>query len=128
MAINFVAIAILRLILNYEKLCEMSALTLRPSAFKNALGLTQNYTKIELSQQYNRDDHMLNAVEFQAKIQNGLIQIPEEYKQELAEGDDIKVIVLVNKKSSRLIDIIDELTENSIQVDDVLSREEIYNR
>ncbi len=26
---------------------------------------------------------MLNAVEFQAKIQNGLIQIPEEYKQEL---------------------------------------------
>lgn len=70
---------------------------------------------------------MLNAVEFQAKIQNGLIQIPEEYKQELGEGDDIKVIVLVKKKSSRLIDIIDELTENPIQVDDVLNREEIYN-
>lgn len=33
---------------------------------------------------------MLNAIEFQAKIQNGLIQIPEEYKQELGEGDDIK--------------------------------------
>lgn len=71
---------------------------------------------------------MLNAVEFQAKIQNGLIQIPEEYKQELGEGDDIKVIVLVKKKSSRLIDIIDELTENPIQVDGVLNREEIYNR
>lgn len=71
---------------------------------------------------------MLNAVEFQAKIQNGLIQIPEEYKQELGEGDDIKVIVLVKKKSSRLIDIIDELTENPIQVDGVLCREEIYNR
>lgn len=38
---------------------------------------------------------MLNAIEFQAKIQNGLIQIPEEYKQELGEGDEIKVIVLV---------------------------------
>ncbi len=71
---------------------------------------------------------MLNAVEFQAKIQNGLIQIPEEYKQELGEGDDIKVIVLVTKKSSRQRDIIDELTENPIQVDSVLSREEIYNR
>ncbi|MEH2209944.1 hypothetical protein [Nostoc sp.] len=71
---------------------------------------------------------MLNAVEFQAKIQNGLIQIPDEYKQELGEGDDIKVIVLVTKKSSKKRDIIDELTENPVQVDGVLSREEIYNR
>ncbi|MEH2416637.1 hypothetical protein [Nostoc sp.] len=71
---------------------------------------------------------MLNAVEFQAKIQNGLIQIPDEYKQELREGDDIKVIVLVKKKYSKKRDIIDELTENPVQVDGVLSREEIYNR
>ncbi|MEH2259139.1 hypothetical protein [Nostoc sp.] len=70
---------------------------------------------------------MLNAVEFQAKIQNGLIQIPDEYKQELGEGDDIKVIVLVTKKSSKKRDIIDELTENPVQVDGVFSREEIYN-
>ncbi len=71
---------------------------------------------------------MLNAVEFQAKIQNGLIQIPDEYKQELAEGDDIKVIVLVKKKSFPKKDIIDDLTENPVQVNDVLSREEIYSR
>jgi hypothetical protein len=71
---------------------------------------------------------MLNAVEFQAKIQNSLIQIPDEYKQELGEGDDIKVIVLLNKKSSQKKDIIDELTENPIQVNGVLSREGIYNR
>ena len=70
---------------------------------------------------------MLIAVEFQAKIQNGLIQIPDEYKQELGEGDDIKVIVLGKKKSSEKRDIIDELTENLVQVDGVLSREEIYN-
>ena len=75
-----------------------------------------------------REYHMLNAVEFQAKIQNGLIQIPEEYKQELSEGDDIKVIVLIKKKLSGQRDIIDELTENPVQVDSVLSREEIYNR
>ncbi len=71
---------------------------------------------------------MLGAVEFQAKIQNGLIQIPHEYKQQLSEEDDIKVIVLVKKKSSRKRDIIDELTENPLQVDGVLSREEIYSR
>jgi hypothetical protein len=71
---------------------------------------------------------MLNAVEFQAKIQNGLIQIPDEYKQELAEGDDIKVIVLVKKKSFPKKDIIDELTENPVQVNGLLSREEIYSR
>ncbi|MBD0385247.1 MAG: hypothetical protein ICV54_01605 [Nostoc sp. C3-bin3] len=71
---------------------------------------------------------MLNAVEFQAKIQNGLIQIPDEYKQELGEGDDIKVIVLVTKKLLKKRDIVDELTENPVQVDGVFSREEIYNR
>jgi hypothetical protein len=59
---------------------------------------------------------MLGAVEFQARIQNGLIEIPNEYKQELAEGDDIKVIVLVKKKLSPKRDIIDELTENPVQV------------
>ncbi len=71
---------------------------------------------------------MLNAVEFQAKIQNGLIEIPDEYKQELSEGDDIKVIVLVKKKSFPKKDIIDELTENPVQVNGVLTREEIYSR
>ncbi|MBH8566349.1 hypothetical protein I8748_30060 [Nostoc sp. CENA67] len=71
---------------------------------------------------------MFNALEFQAKIQNGLIQIPDEYKQELSEGDDIKVIVLVKKKLLRKKDIIDELTENPVQVNGVLSREEIYSR
>jgi hypothetical protein len=72
-----------------QKPLRYFALTLRPSAFKNALLFTQN-TKIQLYLQYKRDYHMLNAIEFQAKIQNGLIQIPEEYKQELGEGDDIK--------------------------------------
>ncbi|QIR41931.1 hypothetical protein HCG51_35230 (plasmid) [Tolypothrix sp. PCC 7910] len=70
---------------------------------------------------------MLNAVEFQAKIQNGFIQIPDEYKQELGEAEDIQVIVLVKKKISPKKDIIDELTENPVKVNGVLSREEIYN-
>lgn len=71
---------------------------------------------------------MLGAVEFRAKIQNGLIVIPDEYKQELGEGDEIKVIVLVKKTLSRTRDIIDELTDKPVQVDTFLSREEIYRR
>ncbi len=71
---------------------------------------------------------MLNAVEFQAKIKNGLIQIPDEYKQEIGEGDDIKVIVLLKRKPTRKRDIIDELTEKPVQVDGFLKREDIYNR
>lgn len=69
---------------------------------------------------------MFGAVEFQAKIQNGLIHIPDECKQELGEGDEVKVIVLVKKNSFRKRDIIDELTEKPVQVDRFLKREEIY--
>jgi hypothetical protein len=71
---------------------------------------------------------MLAAVEFQTKVQNGLIHVSDEYKQELNEGDDIKVIILVNHKLNRQKDIIDELTENPVPVDGFISREEIYNR
>ena len=71
---------------------------------------------------------MLEAIEFQTKIQNGLILIPDEYKQELGEEDNIKVIVLFEKKSSLKTDIIDELTENPVPVHGVLNREEIYSR
>jgi hypothetical protein len=68
---------------------------------------------------------MLEALEFKTKIQNALIQIPHEYKQELGDGDDIHVIVLVKKKTSPKKDIIDELTEKPVQVNGILSREEI---
>ncbi len=71
---------------------------------------------------------MLNAVDFQAQIQNGFIQISDEYKQELSEGDDIQFIVLGKKKSFSQKDIIDALTENPVPVNGVLSREEIYSR
>lgn len=85
-----------------------------------------NRAKIK-SFRYKREAKMLDAVEFQAKIKNGLIPIPDEYKQELHEGEDIQVIILLKKKSSSQKDIIDELTENPVPVNAVLSREEIYS-
>jgi len=71
---------------------------------------------------------MLEALEFKTRIQNGSIRLPDEYRQEFREGDDIHVIVLIQKKSLPKKDIIDELTENPIQVFGMLSREEIYSR
>ena len=71
---------------------------------------------------------MLSAVEFQARVKNGFIQVPDEYKSELEEGIEIKVIALVKKKLPRQRDIIDELTQNPVKVDKILTREEIYER
>lgn len=71
---------------------------------------------------------MLRCIEFKTKVKNGLIQVPDEYKQELDEAEDIKVIILVNKKLRRQKDIIDELTESPVLVDGFLSCEEVYSK
>jgi len=34
---------------------------------------------------------MLNAVEFKAKIKQGIIEIPEEYQQDLKEDSEVQV-------------------------------------
>jgi hypothetical protein len=69
----------------------------------------------------------MQSIEFQAKIQNGVIQIPEIYKGEL-DGECVKVIVLKQTKQAA-VDIIDELTEHPVEFDwPPLTREEIYDR
>jgi len=40
---------------------------------------------------------MLNAVEFKAKIKQGIIEIPEEYQQDLREDSEVQVIVIGKK-------------------------------
>ncbi|MCZ8190055.1 MAG: hypothetical protein O9326_10060 [Microcystis sp. LE19-338.1B] len=76
---------------------------------------------------------MLNAVEFKAKIKQGIIEIPEEYQQDLTEDSEVQVIVIkqtTTRTNSELKnkEIIDDLTENSVKVSGFLSRDEIYNR
>ncbi len=43
----------------------------------------------------------MQAVEFQAIVKEGKIQIPDEYKQELPDDEQVKVIVLINNKQQR---------------------------
>ncbi|MBA7526743.1 hypothetical protein ES705_18913 [subsurface metagenome] len=69
----------------------------------------------------------MEAIEFKSRIKNGIIQIPEKYKQKI--GNTVKVIVITEKKAKQT-DIIDKLLANPIKSKDFspFSREEIYER
>ena len=69
----------------------------------------------------------MEAIEFKSKIKNGVILIPEKYKQKI--GNTVKVIVITEKKTNRS-DIIDKLLANPIKTKNFspLSREKIYER
>ncbi|MUG96140.1 hypothetical protein F7734_28890 [Scytonema sp. UIC 10036] len=68
------------------------------------------------------------AVEFQANIQNGLVEVPERYRQELENYKNVRVIILVDETQPQ-VDMIDYLLEHPIQVDNQtpLKRDEIYD-
>jgi len=70
------------------------------------------------------------TVEFQARVENGVIVVPEQYKQSLMDGNLVKVIVLQQTQniSRARPDIIDQLTEHPIKVDGFFTRNEIHDR
>ncbi len=72
-------------------------------------------------------------MEFKAKIKQGIIEIPEEYQQDLREDSEVQVIVIkqttnITKSGLKNERVIDDLTENPAKVSGFLSRDEIYNR
>lgn len=69
------------------------------------------------------------AVEFQANINNGVIEIPNEYKQEFEDGNSVKVIIMRKQKNSST-GIIARLTSNPVKVKGFtpLTREEAHER
>ncbi|KYC36506.1 hypothetical protein WA1_43225 [Scytonema hofmannii PCC 7110] len=73
---------------------------------------------------------MIN-VEFQAKVENGVIVVPQEYQHELAEASTVKVVVFKQpKKQSMQFDIMDGLAQNPIPVPGIrsMTREEMHER
>ncbi|WP_017318714.1 hypothetical protein [Mastigocladopsis repens] len=68
------------------------------------------------------------AVEFQANIQNGFIEIPEQYKSQFVTQKSIKVILLKPEENAPVEDLIDKLLKNPLQVEEFqpLKRDEIY--
>ena len=67
------------------------------------------------------------AVEFQANVKNGIIEIPEEYREHFIEN--VHVILLVEGKEST-VNIIDTLLEEPLKVKNFapLKREDVYER
>ena len=69
----------------------------------------------------------MEAIEFKSKIKNGIIRIPEKYKQKT--GDTVKVII-ISEKVTRQTDIIDKLLANPIKSKNFspFLRKETYER
>ncbi|WP_223342176.1 MULTISPECIES: hypothetical protein [unclassified Synechocystis] len=65
----------------------------------------------------------MNAIEFTAKISQGMIDISKEYDQELQEELEVKVIVKPKRKKR----LMDRLAENPVSVEGWrnLTRDEI---
>ena len=68
------------------------------------------------------------AAEFKTKIKNGMIIIPEKYRESL--NKNVKVIVLSEEKESNTADMIDNLLNTPLKINNFepLNREEIYER
>lgn len=69
------------------------------------------------------------AIEFQAKLKNGSIEIPEEYKDKIF--GTVRVIVLSQEESSaKKTDMIERLLKHPIEVASFtpFDREEIYEQ
>jgi hypothetical protein len=68
------------------------------------------------------------AIEFQATIKNGIIEVPRRYLGSLTER--VRVILLVEETSKTTMNFIDELLAHPVRVKGFrpLSREEVYAR
>jgi hypothetical protein len=69
----------------------------------------------------------MHAVEFKAKIKNGMIEIPSQYKDKLKEI--VRVIILTDD-SEATTNLIDQLLASPLKVKNFkpLSRAEVYER
>ena len=67
------------------------------------------------------------AIEFQTRIEEGVIQIPLQYRNELEQVVRVIILADMRKKTANLID---QLLESPLKVKGFqpLSREEIYTR
>ena len=68
-------------------------------------------------------------VEFQATVENGVIVVPDESKQSLADANTVKITVVkqAQRQASRP-GIMDELAQNPVKVDRFLTRDEMHDR
>jgi ureidoglycolate hydrolase len=70
----------------------------------------------------------MQAIEFQAIIKNGVIEIPRQYLRNLSNR--VRVILLVEQTPKTTVNFIDQLLAHPVRVQGFrpLTREEIYAR
>lgn len=72
------------------------------------------------------------AIEFQARIKNGSIEVPEEYRQRLQEqgGDNAVRVIILTSERHPYDDLIDQLLTHPIVIDDFVpfTRDELHER
>jgi hypothetical protein len=70
----------------------------------------------------------MHVIEFQAKPENGRIEIPAEHRDKITGM--VRVIVLSQGKSVGAANMIDHLLERPIEIENFtpLAREEVYER
>lgn len=69
----------------------------------------------------------MEAIEFKTRIRDGVIRIPQKYRQKT--GNTVKVI-LISEQGAKHSDIIDKLLEDPLKSEDFspFLREEIYEK
>ncbi len=73
----------------------------------------------------------MTSIEFQAKVENGTIIVPEEYRQQFANGDMVKVTVCKHpEKKISEIGILAKLMRNPISVPGIrsITRDQMHER
>ncbi|MBN2009903.1 hypothetical protein JW960_11225 [candidate division KSB1 bacterium] len=67
------------------------------------------------------------AIEFNAKIKNGIIRIPDQYSRKLSEN--VKVI-LIQEENDESIDKVEQLLQSPIKMKQFspLTRDDLYER
>ncbi|MDJ0600486.1 MAG: hypothetical protein QNJ37_16795 [Crocosphaera sp.] len=73
---------------------------------------------------------MEHSVKFEAKVKQGMIGIPEEYKHQVEEGSKVMVIINPVDEESKTTRLMDKLANHPISVKGgkKLTREEIHER
>jgi hypothetical protein len=88
-----------------------------------------NYLPLILKARFSQKvwENAMYAVEFQAQIKNGTIEIPEVYRSRLKER--VRVILLAEEESTAE-NLIDQLLQHPIKLAEFkpLAREEIYEQ
>ena len=69
----------------------------------------------------------MKAIEFQTRVENGAIRIPEKYKGQLT--GNVRVVIMIEDRPAES-SIIKELLANPLKIPDFkpLTRDEIYER